>query len=83
MGNTKLLAKLSEGEVIAREACYHEHCMAKFRNKFRKFSNNQENYLKDVQKSLEAIAVTECMSFIEDSLQSNDEVYIFRLVYIL
>ena len=52
--------------MIAREACYHEHCMAKFWNKF------QENHVKDAQKSLEAIAVAECMSFIEDSLQTND-----------
>ena len=22
-----LLAKLSEGDMISREACYHEHCM--------------------------------------------------------
>ena len=40
---------------------------------FRKFSNNQEHYVKDAQKSLEAIAVV-CMSFIKDSLQSSDEV---------
>ena len=45
-----------------------------FRNKFCKFFNDQENHLKDVQKSLEAIAVAGCMSFIEDSLQSSDEV---------
>ena len=65
MGDTKLLAKLSEEDMIAEEACYHEHCMTKFRNKFRKFSNDHENHVKDVQKSLEAIAVVECMSFTE------------------
>ena len=57
MGNTNLLAKLSEGDTILREACYHEPCMTKFRNKFRKFSNDQENHFKDFQKSFEAIAV--------------------------
>ena len=43
----------------------------------RKFSNHQENQNKDVQKCLEAIAIAECMSFIsfiQDSLQSSDEV---------
>ena len=45
-----------------------------FRIKFRKFFNDQENYLKDVQKSLEAIAVAHCMLFIEDSLLSSDEI---------
>ena len=73
MGDTKLLANLSEEDMVAREVCYHEHCMTKFRNKFRKFSNDQENHVKDVQKSLEAIAVAECMSFIKGSLQSSDE----------
>ena len=60
--------------MITREGCYHEHCMTKFRNKFRKFPNDQENHIKEVQKSLEAFAVAECMSFIEDSPQSSDEV---------
>lgn len=48
--------------------------MTKFRNKFRRFSNAQENHPNDVQKSLEAIAIAECMSFIENSLESSDEV---------
>ena len=77
MRGTKLLAKLSEGNMIATEACYHEHCVTKFRNIFRKFSNNQENHLKDVQKSLEAIEIAACMSFIADYLQSSHEVALF------
>ena len=63
--------------MIAREACYHQHCMTKFLNKFRKFSNDQENHVKDVQKSLEVIAFAECMSFIKDYPQSSDEVASF------
>ena len=74
MGDTKLWARLSEGDKIAREAYYNEHCMKKFGNKFRKFSNDHVNHVKDVQKSLEAIAVAQCMLFIKDSLQSSDEV---------
>ena len=74
MWETKLLAKLSEVDMIAWQACYLEHCMTKFRNKFCKFYKDQENDVKDVQKSLEATAFAECMSFIEDSLQSSDEV---------
>ena len=58
MGYTKLLAKLS-GDMIAREAGYHNHCMTESRNKFRKFSNDQENHVKVVQENLEAIAVAE------------------------
>ena len=74
MGDTKLLAKLSEGNMIAREVFYCEQCMKKFRNKFSKFPNNKKNNLKDVQKNLGATAVAKCMSFVEDSLESSDEV---------
>ena len=69
--------------MITREACYYEHCMTKFRNKYRKFSEDQKNYLKDVQKSLEAIAVAECMPFIEDSQQSSDEVVPFTKLSVI
>ena len=37
MGDTKLLAKLSEGDMVAREACYHLRCMKKFTNTYRSF----------------------------------------------
>ena len=47
-GDTKLLVKLSEEDMIAREAGYHKHYMTKFRSNFCKFSNNQENHGKDV-----------------------------------
>ena len=61
--------------MIAREVCYHRHCITKFSNKFLKFCNDQQNHLNDVQKSLEVIAIVECMSFSEDViLQSSDEV---------
>ena len=69
--------------MIAREACYHEHCVKKIRNKFHKFSKDRENHLKGVQKNLEAITVAECMSFIEDSLQSSDEVVPFIKLFFI
>ena len=74
MGDAKLWAKLSEGYMIAREACYQEHCKTKFRNKFANFCNDQENHIKDVQKSLAAIAVADCMLLIKGSLQNIDQV---------
>ena len=46
--------------MLARKACYHEHCIAKFRNKLRNFFSDQENL-----ESLEAIAVTESTLFVE------------------
>ena len=70
--------------MIAREAWYHERCMTKFKNIFREFSNGQENHVKDIQKSLEVIAVAKCMLFVEDSLQNSNEVAPFiKLSFIL
>ena len=34
MEDTSIIAKLSEGDLIAREACYHKQRMAKFSNKY-------------------------------------------------
>lgn len=55
--------------MLARKACYHEHCIAKFRNILRNFFSDQENL-----ESLEAIAVTKSTLFVEDSVQRSDEV---------
>ena len=33
MEDTKILAKLAEGDMVAREACYHKLCMTKCTNK--------------------------------------------------
>ena len=35
LGDTKILAKLSEGDMIACEACYHLKCLSKFTNGYR------------------------------------------------
>ena len=34
MGNTKVLAKLSEGDMMTLEACYHKSCMDSFANQY-------------------------------------------------
>ena len=73
-GDTKLLGKLSEVNMIAMGSVLLWTLYDKIQNKFRKFYNHQENHVKGLQKSLETIVVSECMSFIEDSLRSSDEV---------
>ena len=41
MGNTKVLAKLSEGDMMALEAFYHKSCMDSFANQYRSFVNKE------------------------------------------
>ena len=69
-----MLAKLAEGDMIASEACYHEHCMTKLGISFANFPTFKKLILKTFRKVFEAIAVAECVSFVEDSLQRGDEV---------
>ena len=36
--NTKPLAKLAEGDLIAREACYNKKCMTDFTNRYKSYT---------------------------------------------
>ena len=38
LGDTKLLVKLAEGDLIAQEACYHKKCMTDFTNRYRSYT---------------------------------------------
>lgn len=72
MGHEKLIAKLSEGDMISREACYHLKCMTMFTNSYRKFVNNNKPVeIDDEQKKVEEIALLETLHFVEESLQSS------------
>ena len=50
--------------------------------KIMKIISKKENHLKDVQKGLRAIAVGECLLFVEDSLQSSNEVESFIKLFV-
>ena len=68
---TKLLAKLSEGDMVAREACYHLRCMTKFTNTYRSFVKKNVDPDQQKQKKYESIALAEVMNFVEEGLQVN------------
>ena len=51
--------------------------------KIMKIISKKENHLKDVQKGLRAIAVGECLLFVEDSLQSSNEVESFIKLFVI
>ena len=55
MGDSLLLAKLSEGSLFARDACYHHQCLTEFRNRYRTFlasKNPDTARLKDIESSV-------------------------------
>ena len=39
MRDTKLIPKLSERDLISRDACYHHKCMTRFTNSHRSFED--------------------------------------------
>ena len=74
LGDTKLLAKLAEGDLITREACYHKKCMTDFTNRYMSYTKPVDKD-KQMQMKVESPALAEVMMYIEDRLQScEDEV---------
>ena len=69
MGHEKLIAKLSEGDMISRDACYHHKCITTFTNAYRKFVNDNNRNSKD--RRLEEIAFLEAMHFLEETLLTS------------
>ena len=73
-GDTKLLTKLAEGDLITREACYHKKCMTGFTNRYKSYTKPVDED-KQMQVNVESLALAEVINYIEDRLQScEDEV---------
>ena len=64
MGDTKVLAKLSEGDMMAREACYHKSCMDSFENRYRSFVNKEAKASRKSLQNHESTVLSETMIYI-------------------
>ncbi|KAG0715668.1 hypothetical protein GWK47_011424 [Chionoecetes opilio] len=74
LGDTELLAKLSEGDMIAIEAKYHRNCLRALYNKIRPAA------LKDADADrLHGIAFAELVVFMEDMHADEDNAPVFKL----
>ena len=71
MDDTKVLAKLSEGDMMTREACYHKSCMDRFANRYRSFVSKEAKANRKSQQNHESIALAETMIYIEETLQKT------------
>ena len=78
VNNTKLIAKLSEGDMVATEAKYHHVCLTKFYNQYRTINRNRSIEMNELEL-IKGIALSELYAFIEDSIASNDSVRVFLL----
>ena len=72
IGDIKVLAKLSEEDMMAREACYHKSCMDSFANRHQSFVNKKAKSNGKSQQNHESIALAEAMIYIEETLQEDN-----------
>ena len=74
----KLIAKLSEGGMVATEAKYHHACLTKFYNQYRTINRNKSKEMNELEL-IKGIALSELYAFIKDSIAPNDSVPVFLL----
>ena len=75
--DTKLLAKLSTGDMHALDALYHTKCLTGLSNRYRQSTTSSRE--RTNQASLEGIALAELISYIEETKASDDDIHIFKL----
>ena len=69
----KLLAKLSEGDLVATEACYNKNCLMKLYNRVRAVDANESNEEKR-NEILEGISLAEIEKYIRHCIEVDQEV---------
>lgn len=73
-----LLAKLSEGDLVALEACYHSPCLLSLYRKANSARRTDEEYI-EIQRP-DGIVLAELIAFIEDQRDNSEKEFpVFRL----
>lgn len=78
LNDCKILAKLAEGDVVAIEALYHKKCLSNFYNRLRSKQRSQ-SYFEKSDELTEGIAFSELIDYIYFTLETSDEVPVFKL----
>ena len=55
MKDSKILTKLADGDMVAREACYHDLCMTNFTNQYRDYVTKKMNSNEQLETNHESI----------------------------
>ena len=73
----KLLAKLSAGDLVALEACYHSSCITSL---YKRAETVCKDEAADTKFQLEGIALAELITYIEEARESShDSITVFKL----
>ena len=73
------MAKLSAGDLIAKAAKHHIHCLVSLYNRARRAKESYEK--QDSSPINEGIALAELVAYIEDARADNEYVHIFIYAY--
>ena len=68
--DTKLIAKLSEGDMCATEAMYHKKCLTLLFNRYRREKKSSEDFN---LSTIEGVALSEVVEWIKDNITSSYE----------
>ena len=74
----KLLARLSEGDLIAVEAVYHKTCLAALYNRVRNL-NGSTSGEESEQSIIEGVALAEVLEYIKSSYEGSSDIPVFML----
>ena len=78
MQNSKLISKLSEGDMVATEAKYHRQCLLKLYNNYRNF--NKDKYTNKYEEEfVVGLAMSEVIYFIEENVRDSTIAPVFLL----
>lgn len=74
MNDTWMIAKISQGDLVAIEAKYHFLCLIRYKNRYRSFLRQNEDKNSN-RYATKARAFVELISYIEDSLEEGISVF--------
>ena len=83
LSDTKLLAKLSEGDMFARDAKYHKICLTGLNNRVRAFDRKKAREQKSDDDLFYGVVVNEIIHYIKDRYETSDSLPVFKLADIV
>ena len=78
LNDTLLLGKLSDGDMVARDAMYHTQCLSKLYKRAAR-EKNQSVIPIDKDSICQSIALAELVSFLEECRRDSDDNPVFKL----
>ena len=73
MENEKILAKMPDGDKIAKDPCYQKSCMRRFISKYQRLRSMKDQNKRHAQQKLKVIALQLANSFIVENTQKREE----------